>query len=451
MEFFVSDRNTLKQRVLSEIDAGRNKIIDTGEAIMDAPELGFKEWHTSRRVREVFDSLGLPHEDELAVTGVKAVLRGGKPGPTLALMGELDALQVPDHPRADPETGAAHACGHNAQIAGLLGAATGLCSAGVAEHLAGNIVFFAVPAEEYVEIDYRLGLVRAGTTRFLTGKQELIHLGEFDDIDMAVMIHSTSPEVSDGRMGLAASSNGFLAKNIRFTGRASHAGGFPEKGINALNAAQLALGAINAQRETFRDEDCVRVHPIITKGGDLVNIVPAEVTLETYVRARTPAAILDASAKVDRALRGAAVALGCRVDIDTVPGNLPLRNNRELGKLFQAASGQVLGDDGYRDYPHSGGSTDAGDLSQIIPVLHPMMTGASGAHHQVDWSISDHESGYIAPAKTLAMMAVDLLSDNAGEARSVLSKHQPAMSKAEYLEMQSAVFRSEAFDGGQVE
>jgi len=447
----MSDRNTLKQQVLSEIDARRDEIIGTGEAIMDAPELGFKEWSTASRVQDLFDSLGLPHEDGLAVTGVKAVLRGGKPGPTVALMGELDALQVPDHPRADPETGAAHACGHNAQIAGLLGAAMGLSSSGIAEQLAGNIVFFAVPAEEYVEIDYRLGLVREGTTRFLTGKQELIHLGHFDDIDMAVMIHSTSPEVSDGRMGLAVSSNGFVAKNIRFIGRASHAGGFPEKGINALNAAQLALSAINAQRETFRDADCVRVHPIITKGGDLVNIVPAEVTLETYVRARTPAAILDASAKVDRALRGAALALGCRVDIETVPGNLPLRNNRELGTLFQAASGQVLGEDGYREYPHSGGSTDAGDLSQILPVLHPMMTGASGAHHQVNWCISDHESGYIAPAKTLAMMAVDLLSHDAAEAKSVLSEHQPAMSKADYLDLQASVFRTETFDGSQVQ
>lgn len=443
----MSTRELLKQQVLQVIDSRQRDIVGIGEAIMDAPELGFKESRTARQVQDVFDSLGLPHDDGLALTGVKAVLRGAKPGPTLALMGELDALQVPGHPRADAETGAAHACGHNAQIAGLLGAAMGLTASGVAEHLAGNIVFFAVPAEEYVEIDYRIRLVREGKTRFLTGKQELIHLGHFDDIDMAVMIHSTSPEVSDGRMGVAASSNGFVAKNIRFLGKASHAGGFPEKGINALNAAQLALAAINAQRETFRDQDCVRVHPIITKGGDLVNIVPAEVTMETYVRAGTPEAILDAAAKVDRALRGAAVAMGCRVEIETVPGNLPLRNDSGLTELFKTAAGQVLGEDGYRDYPHSGGSTDAGDLSQIMPVLHPMMTGASGAHHQTNWLISDHDAGYVAPARTLALMAVDLLADDAAAARKVLSEHQPAMSKDDYLAMQSSVFRTESFDG----
>jgi amidohydrolase len=321
----------------------------------------------------------------------------------------------------------------------------GLTDLGIAEQLAGNIVFFAVPAEEYVEIDYRLGLVRSGETSFLTGKQELINLGHFDDIDMAIMIHSTSPDVSDGSVGLAPSSNGFLAKNIRFLGKASHAGGFPERGVNALYAAQIALSAINAQRETFRDEDCVRVHPIITKGGDLVNIVPAEVCLETYVRAKTPDAIVDASQKVDRALRGAAMAMGCQVEIDTVPGNLPLRNDQGLADVFREVTSLVLGADSYRDYPHAGGSTDAGDLSQIMPVLHPMMTGAAGSHHQIDWCIADHEHGYVTPAKTLAMMAVDLLLDDAAKARDILSNHQAAMSKQEYLDRQTSVFKTELY------
>ncbi len=443
----MNELESLKRQVCDEIESRRDAIVEIGESIMDAPELGFKEHQTADRVKGVFEEHGLSFDDELALTGVKAVLHGARSGPTVALMGELDALQVPGHPRCDPQTGAAHACGHNAQIAGLMGAAMGLAQAGIADKLAGNVVFFAVPAEEYVEIDFRLGLVKQGQTTFLTGKQELIQLGHFDDVDMAVMIHSTSPDVSDGRMGLAPSSNGFVAKNIRFLGKASHAGGFPERGINALNAAQLALSAINAQRETFRDQDCVRVHPIITKGGDLVNIVPAEVRMETYVRAKTPDAILDASQKVDRALRGAAVALGCRVEIETVPGNLPLCNDSKLAEFFRQNAGELLGADGYRDYPHGGGSTDAGDLSQLMPVLHPMMTGASGAHHQTDWHITDFDAGYVAPAKTLAMMAIDLLADDAKNARDVLANHQPGMSKDEYLKRQSSVFRTESFDG----
>jgi amidohydrolase len=443
-------RQTLHQKVCNAIDARRDAIVQTGEAIMDAPELGFKEHRTAQRVIRTFEELGLPLEEGLSLTGVKAVLQGAKPGPTVALMGELDALRVPDHPRADPQTGAAHACGHNAQIAGLLGAAMGLTDADIAPHLAGRVVFFAVPAEEYVEIEYRLGLVREQRTCFLTGKQELIRLGHFDDVDMAVMIHSTSPDVHEGTMGIAPSSNGFLAKNIRFLGKAAHAGSLPERGVNALYAAQLALSAINAQRETFRDEDCVRVHPIITRGGDLVNIVPAEVCLETYVRAKTPDAMLDAAGKVDRALRGAAVAMGCRVEIETIPGNLPLRNDPSLAEVFRENAGAVLGREGYRDYAHLGGSTDAGDLSLLMPLLHPMMTGACGSHHQIDWHIGDFDAGYMAPAKTLALMAVDLLCDDAKKAQQVLSNHTAVLTKDEYLRRQQAVFCTESFDGASV-
>lgn len=446
-ELAMPDANALKNKVCETIDARGDAITGYGESIMDAPELGFKEHRTAARVKDVFRELGLPYTEGLGITGVKAILRGKQPGPTIALMGELDALQVPDHPRADPQTGAAHACGHNAQIAGMLGAAIGLTASGAAEHFAGNVVFVAVPAEEYVEIGYRLGLVKSGQTSFLTGKQEWIQLGEFDDIDMAVMIHTTSDVVHEGAMGVAESCNGFLAKNVRFVGRAAHAGGAPERGVNALNAAQLALSAINAQRETFRDEDCVRVHPILTKGGELVNIVPAEVCLETYVRAKTTPAILDASAKVDRALRGAAMALGCQVEIETVPGNLPLVNDPVLTEIFRTNAEQLFGAGAYRNYPHGGGSTDAGDLSQIMPVLHPMMTGAAGAHHQIDWSIADPQAGYIAPAKTLAMMAVDLLSDGARRAKQVLAEHRPLLSKRQYLDQQQQVFRTEHYDG----
>lgn len=156
----MTSQSALKEQVCTKIDQARDTIIGVGESIMDDPELGFKEYHTADRVKGVFDELGLSYDDELAITGVKAVLRGKKPGPTIALMGELDALQVPDHPRANPQTGAAHACGHNAQIAGLMGAAIGLSQANISDELAGNVVFFAVPAEEYVEIDYRIGLVR---------------------------------------------------------------------------------------------------------------------------------------------------------------------------------------------------------------------------------------------------------------------------------------------------
>ena len=440
------DRESLKEQVCAAIDRSRERIIGLGEVIMDDPELGFKEVRTAERVKGVFAELGLPFEDGLALTGVKAVLKGKGTRPTVALMGELDALVVPGHPRANPATGAAHACGHNAQIAGLLGAAMGLVEAGIGEHLAGDVVFFAVPAEEYVEIEYRLALIEQGKIGFPGGKAELVRLGQFDDVDMVMMIHSSSPDQAEGITGVAVSSNGFLAKSVRFVGKASHAGGAPEKGNNALYAANLALSAINAQRETFRDQDCVRVHPIITRGGDLVNIIPADVRLETYVRAKTWEAMMDASRKVDRSLKGAALALGCQLEIETVPGYLPLCNDPDLARLFKGNAERIFGEGAFREYPHSGGSTDAGDLSQIMPLLHPAMTGAAGTPHAVDWCIADPESGYLAPAKAMAMMVIDLLHGGGTIAREI-SRKKPVMSRQDYLEKQQAIFQREVFDG----
>ena len=159
--------------------------------------------------------------------------------------------------------------------------------------------------------------------------------------------------------------------------------------------------------------------------------------------------ILDAAQKVDRALQGAALALGCQVEIETVPGYLPLDNDPELGRLFKENAGVIFGADQYRDYPHGGGSTDAGDLSQIMPVLHPAMTGASGTIHGPDWRIADHAAGYLAPAKTLAMMAVDLLYDDAAVGRSVAAARKPNMSKGEYLAQQKSIFNRELFDGAE--
>src|SRR2546426_1687092 len=146
-----------------------------------------------------------------------------------------------------------------------------------------------------------------------------LRLGHFDDVDLAMMIHATSrPE--DGKAGVPGSNNGCVVKTVRYIGRAAHAGGAPHAGINALHAAQIGLMAINAIRETFKDEDTIRVHPIITHGGSQVNVIPGEVRIETYVRGKTVEAILDANRKVDRALRAGALALGATVEIETLPG-----------------------------------------------------------------------------------------------------------------------------------
>jgi len=440
-------KDDLKHRVWQAIDGRREKIIGIGEQIRRSPELGFKEVKTARLVEDTFAELGLEPRAGLALTGVRAEVAGrAGAGPTFALLGELDALAVSGHPEADPQTGAAHACGHNAQVAGLLGACMGLLDAKAFDHLAGRAVFFAVPAEEYGDIEWRVEQARAGRLEFLGGKPELLRLGHFDDVDLSMMIHATSrPE--DGKTGVPASNNGCIVKTVRYVGRAAHAGGAPHMGINALYAAQVGLTAINAIRETFRDEDTIRVHPIITRGGSQVNVIPGEVRIETYVRGRTVEAILDANTKVDRALRAGALALGATVEIETLPGYMPMTCDPRMARHYKANACRLVGEEHYRQIGHRTGSTDMGDLSMVMPVLHPYVGGAQGTGHGADYQIVDRDLAYLVAAKALAAMVVDLLADGAALAREVLAEAKPPMTREQYLAFQRGIARLEVYEG----
>ncbi|MGC8633757.1 MAG: amidohydrolase [Candidatus Limnocylindrales bacterium] len=431
---------------LAAVDANWNEILDVAHAVWARPEMGFREYTTAALVADRLRALGLEPREGLALTGVRADLALGAPGPTVAILGEMDALPVPDHPAADPVTGAAHACGHHAQIAQLLGVATALHSAAVEGALTGRVAFIAVPAEEYVDLAWRSEQARAGRIEFLGGKPELIRLGVFDDVDMAMFIHaSSSPE--DRRLSIPSASTGFVVKRTRFLGRAAHAAAAPEAGINALHAASLALTAVGMQRETFRDEDGVRVHSIITHGGDAVNVVPAEARLETYVRALTLDAMQDAAAKVDRSARGAAVALGSGVEIETLPGYLPLIQDAVLARRFGAQARAIVGDDGWALRPPTKASTDAGDLSQVMPVLHPSAGGFGGAIHGASFRVLDEQSAYIDPTKALVATLVDLLADGAQGAREVLASAHPRLTIRGYLELVRGLAATERFQG----
>src|SRR6266478_3195841 len=434
-------RDDLKRDVWQAIDRRRDDIIGLGEQIRRHPELGFKEFKTSRLVEQTLGKLGLSPRSGLAVTGVRADLPGrAGDGPTFALLGELDALVVVGHPDADPATGAAHACGHNAQIAGLLGAAMGLMDARAAAHLAGRLVFFAVPAEEYGDIEWRVSQARAGKLEFLGGKPELLRLGHFDDVNLAMMIHTTArPE--DGKAGVSASNNGCIVKTVRYVGRAAHAGGAPWLGVNALYAAQIALAAINAIRETFRDEDTIRVHPIITHGGSQVNVIPGEVRLETFVRGKSLEAIADADRKVDRALRAGALAMGASVEIETLPGYMPLRCDPLMVERFRAIAADLVGADNVRTILHRTGSTDMGDLGQVMPIIHPYVGGAKGTPHGADYEIVDPALTYLTNAKALASMVIDLLADNATVGRQVVAQAKPPLTRDGYLAFQRKMSR----------
>ena len=436
----------VKRAVCEAIDRHSEKIVTVGETIRKSPELGFKEFKTSRLVEETMREIGLQPKSGLAITGVRGEARGKTDGPTFALLGELDGLVVAGHPVADPQTGAAHACGHNAQVAGMLGAAMGLVGAKAFEHLAGRVVFFAVPAEEYGDVAWRVEQARAGKLEFLGGKPELLRLGHFDDVDLAMMIHLT-PQPEYRKAGVAASNNGCIVKTVRYIGRASHAGGAPHLGINALYAAQIALAGINAIRETFRDEDSIRVHPIITHGGSQVNVIPGDVRLETYVRGKSVEAILDANVRVDRALKAGALALGAQVEIETLPGYLPLINHEGMSNYFVANASRQLGAENVTQMGHRSGSTDMGDISHVMPTLHPYISGASGSGHGADYKITDPKLAYVENAKQLALMAVDMLWDGAKNAQGIISEFKPRLTKEAYLSFQRGINKTELYDG----
>ncbi len=434
-------KEDLKQKIMVAIDEKAQEIIDIGQDIFANPELGYKEFRTSEIVAKSLDKLGLNVTRGLGITGVAARLDGSAPGPNICVMGELDAVVCPGHPHADKTSGAAHACGHNGQVASMLGVAMGLVLSDAAKHLSGKITFLGVPAEEYVELEYRQKLRDEGKIQFFGGKQELLAQGFFDDVDMAIMIHMSS--MGDGsKVSLGGTSNGFIGKLVKYKGVEAHAGGSPEVGVNALNAALLGLMAIHAQRETFRDTDHIRVHPIITKGGDLVNVIPADVRIETYVRGKTMEAIKDAGVKVNRAIRAGALAIGAEVDIQELPGYLPRMNCVELTDVCRENASSLVGDTFIKEGKHGAGSSDIGDLMHIMPAIHPSCAGADGAAHTERFSIKDPVDAYILPAKLMAATVVDLLWDGAGRAKSILDSFTPTYSKEEYFANWNEVLNS---------
>jgi len=318
-------------------------------------------------------------------------------------------------------------------IAALIGVAYAFKDTGIMEELSGDVVLMAVPAEECVELEYRNGLKDEGKVQFLSGKQEYIWLGEFGDVDIMMMHHN----FDSGSVKLASAgnrNNGFIGKLVRYTGKASHAGSAPHHGINALNAATLGLQAIAMQRETFRDEDNIRVHSIITKGGGLVNIIPDEVRLEVMVRGASMDAMVDASEKVDRALKAGAYAIGAEVIIDEIPGYLPFIMNKDLMDIMFENQKTLLGEENvlYESEKISA-STDAGDVSALIPTLHANFSGCSGELHSNEFRIDNKEIAYIAAAKGLALTVIDLLADGASSALKVKENFKPQMTKEQYL------------------
>lgn len=439
-----------KQRAITVIDQHKTEIIDLAQDILKHPETGWNETRTSKVTRTWFDKLSIPHRHGIGLTGVKGSIKGGAgPGPSVGLLGELDSLRVPEHPFSDPLTGAAHACGHHAQMGSMLGALTGLVDSSVLESLSGTIVPFAVPAEEFIEVENRLKLKAAGKIEFLGGKQELIKLDEFNDMDMAIRMH-TGDLPESIKMSVGGTCNGHVVKFVQYEGRGAHAGGSPHLGINALNAAMVAIHSMNANRETFRDDEMVRFHGIINRGGDAVSAIPSDVRLEWRVRAGSISSVRENNKRLDRSFKAGALAVGAKVNINTIPGYFPIHNDKTMKDIFIESAQYVIGKDHLQvvsDDVNRGHSSDLGDLSYVLPTLGFNVAGVSGVGHGKDYLVEDWENTIINTAKVYATFTIDLLHNDASPAKKVISSAKLDMTPSEYLKFQRGQAEEIHFDG----
>ena len=413
--------------VNAAIEKHKQKIFDTLDYVWKNPETGFREVKTSAYLEKVFEDLGYELKKAGDIPGFYTVLDTGRPGPEVMIFGELDSLICPEHPDADPETGAVHCCGHAAQVAALVGIAAALKEPGALESLSGKIRLCAVPAEEMIEVEYRTELKNKGIIRYLGGKAEFLHRGLFDGVDIVFMVHTTT--ITQAFLNIRGSV-GFLTKRIIYKGKAAHAGSSPWEGCNALYAANLGLNAINAIRETFQEKDIVRVHPIITRGGNAVNAVPDEVILETFIRGASFEAIRENSEKVNRALCGAALSLGANVDIQDTPGYAPVFNDPGMIQLSRDAAKALGYEYIYEDVIESG-STDMGEISCLFPSIHAYAPGASGTAHGKDYYIANPDTACIGSAKWQLQMLTQLLENDAQRGKQIIKDFKPKFASKE--------------------
>ncbi len=413
--------NNIQKEICRRIDENQKWMDDAVDYIWAHPEVGYKEWKTSAYLEEQFTKLGYSLTKPDGIPGFIAEWDSGAAGPTVAVLGELDALMCATHPDANPETKAVHACGHVVQVSAMLGIAAVL--AGWNPQLCGKVRFVAVPAEETIDLEFRSNLIKKGIIRYMAGKIEFLRRGLLDGVDMAMMMHADTRE--DVLFKFIDGCDGCITKHFEYKGVAAHAGGAPHKGINALYAASLGLDACNSLRETFQEKDFVRYHPIITQAGVAANAIPDRAHLDTYVRAASLEAMLQTNKKINRALAASAAALGANVTVSDRPGNLPFRSNKIMTERLRTIITDIFGKNVISDAGWDTQSSDVGDLSSLIPVIQHFCMGAVGTQHGEDYYISDRQKAVYNPAAVMLCLIFDLLDNNALLAHKVMREYEP--------------------------
>jgi len=428
-----------KEQIFELIDARRAEMQAVLDFMETHPATGYREWEASNYLAEAYRALGYTLTTAGNIPGFYTDIETGKPGPRILVLSELDGLPVPGHPHADPKTNAAHACGHHAQCAALYGVAAALCEPEVLEGLCGSIRLCVVPAEEINEHDFRSELRKEGRIRYFGGKQEFLARGYFDDCDMAFMIHTGGGQ---HKFSIKPGCNGCIVKTAEFIGKATHAAA-PRLGINALQAASLSMSAINAIRDTFNNYDFVRVHPILTEGGAVVNAVPGKAVMENQVRANNVEACKVINHRINRAVAASAASIGAQVHLCDIPGYLPGAYDKTLTDVMMEGMAEVVGAENvkYIREPWDTGCSDMGDLSQVMPAVHAFGSGGAGAAHGPTYRIADFDSACMDSAKAQVMILRRLLENGAERAKTVIANAKPHFASVqEYTDHLDSLF-----------
>ena len=373
------DTAALKHAVCDRVDELADRLLDASHQIHAHPELNYEEHFAHELLTGFLEREGIApvrHAYDLATAFDS---RAGREGPEVAVLCEYDALP-----------GVGHACGHN--IIATAGLGAGLAAAFVAEAAGGRVRIMGTPAEE------------GGG-----GKVRMARKGAFDGVAAAMMVHPADADLLN--MDCLA----IQELQVHYHGKAAHAAAAPWEGRNALDAAVLGYSGVAAMRQHIRPNE--RVHGIFTRAGDKPNIVPAETAMEWYVRAGTVASLQPLKERVFTCLESAATACGCTMSHEWVDNlyaemvdNGPLvqayvANAAAVGRtvLDPAASGRRVM-----------GSTDMGNISHLVPSIHPMIKVAPDGVpiHSVEfarWAAAEEgDRAVIDGAKALAMTVVDL-------------------------------------------
>jgi amidohydrolase len=376
-----------KRRLIDEIDERSELLLETSHEIHDHPELGFEETRAHALLSERLEAAGFEVERGAYGLDTAFMARAGTSGPTIAVMCEYDAL---------PEIG--HACGHNIIAAAGLGA--GLAAAALADELGGRVVVMGTPAEE------------GGGGKILMADR-----GALDGVDAALMVHPAGADLT------TMSTLAIQQLLVSYHGIASHAAAFPQRGRNALDAAVLGYVNVAALRQHIRPDE--RVHGIFLKGGDKPNIVPVLASQHWYVRSPRLDTLEALKERVLACLTAGAAAAGCDIEYEWQdPAYADLVGNDALIERYQANARRVGRDPEPPDRRNQVvGSTDMGNISHLVPSIHPMIKVAPpdvSIHTPIfaEYAASpDGDEAVLDGAKALALTIADLWTDDALLAR----------------------------------